>query len=240
MAANSYAGLKTGAGTPVPVMPNGAVDINALIANMLDRGIWDYYYTLYIVQAAIPLNTYALFNAPMNAQDPYPPGGTAVTLTKTDTNMPQACSAGFSAPRDLLLDSIGFEFINTTLADIQAFSLCCFFEFKIIDKVYFEGPLQDHPPGIGIYGHTTASAQQVWGYGMPAGKESRNRFGTQFGKYIAPQMQFSLNLFFPKTPILTNLTGIGGGAGTFQTTAQGGTGVSLKVHLFGLTDRAVQ
>jgi hypothetical protein len=176
----------------------------------------------------------------MNAPDPYPLGGTATVLTKADTNMPQACSSGFSAPRDLLLDAIGFEFINTALVDIQAFEVACYFEFKIIDKIYFEGPLQDHPPGVGAYGTTGIVTQAAWGLGFPGGKDSRNRFGTQFGKYIAPQMQFSLNLFFPKTPLIPLLAGIGSGTSTFATTAGGGFGVTLKTHLYGLTDRAVQ
>ena len=48
MAASSmYAGRNMGNGTAVPILANGQVDINALIGNMLDRGVWDYYYTLF-------------------------------------------------------------------------------------------------------------------------------------------------------------------------------------------------
>jgi hypothetical protein len=154
--------------------------------------------------------------------------------------MPQACSQGFSAPRDLLLDCIGFEFLNTQRDDIEAFIISSYFEFKIIDKIYFEGPMEDHPPGVGLYGVSTKTSESAWGLGFPAGPASRNRFGKEFGKYIAPQMQFSLNLYFPKTPIIASTAGLGSGTGTFLATNQGGTGVALKTHLYGLTDRAVQ
>ena len=160
---------KMGNGQPIPYLPNGQININALIGNMLDRGVWDYYYTLYLGAGTTPNNTYALFNAPMNAPDPYPISGTP-TLTKTDTNMPQACSSGFSAPRDLLLDCIGFEFINTQLADVQAIIQNAYFEFKIIDKVYFEGPIQDHPPGIGAFGVSTKPANPPGASAGPVGR----------------------------------------------------------------------
>lgn len=231
--------MKMGNGKTVPMTAGGQVDINALIGNMLDRGVWDYYYTLYLGAGTTPNNTYALFNAPMNSPDPYPISGTP-TLTKADTNMPQACSQGFSAPRDLLLDCIGFEFINTQLPDVQAIIQNSYFEFKIIDKVYFEGPIQDHPPGVGTFGVSTKTSESTWGLGWPGGPSTRNRFGKEFGKYIAPQMQFSLNLFFPKNPVFPSYPGIGSGAGTLQNSNQGSSNVTLKVHLFGLTDRAVQ
>ncbi len=46
--ASMYANSKTGSGNAVPLTANGSVDVNALIGQMVDRGVWSYYYTLNI------------------------------------------------------------------------------------------------------------------------------------------------------------------------------------------------
>lgn len=221
-----YDGKTTGAGKPVPLTQNGGVDINALIKGMVSRDVWTYYYTLNIPAGTTVVSQYALFNYTSGQTDPYNAG---VTLSKVQTNMPSSASQGFSAPRDLVLDSIGYSFSqDTILADQQAFVKNSFFEFKILDKIFFEGPLTLFPSGTGLTGYSTATSQQAWQNGEVSIR-NKKRFG-DYAKYIAPLMQFSLTINFPQASNLFQLTP--GNAG--------GNGISLRVDLNGLTDRPVQ
>jgi hypothetical protein len=225
-ATGPYAGKTTGAGQAIPLTANGAVDINSLIKGMVSRDVWTYYYTLSIPTNTVVSSNYSLFNAVAGQIDPY---NTATTLTKVQTNMPSQAQQGFSAPRDLVLDSIGFSFqSNTTLADQNNFIANSYFEMKILDKIFFEGPITLHPSGTGLMGFSTKTTEAVWQNGF-VDVHNRKRFA-DFAKYIAPLMQFSLIIYFPTS---TNQF-------TTQATNVGGTGITLRVDLNGLTDRPVQ
>ena len=208
-----------------PTDAAGRPDINAIIGEMVDRGVWTYYYTLKLAAGATVLSSYALFNSFLGAAGPYPLTTPAPALTKVETNIPFA--PFFTAPRDLILDSIGFEFVNDArLADIVSFIKNSYFEFKIDDKIFFEGNLELFPNGTGVNGFSTQTSESAWTIGVP-NYHSRNRFGN-FAKYIAPLQKYSMVVFFPETLI------------TLLTTALGGVGLWLKAYLNGLTDRAVQ
>jgi hypothetical protein len=225
-AGGMYAGYKTGRNTPIPATATGGVDINALIKGMVSRDVWTYYYVLNIPVATTVANQYALFNAVAGQVDPYNAG---VTLTKVQTNMPSQAQQGFAAPRDLVLDSIGYYFSpDNNLTDEVAFVKNSYFEFKILDKIFFEGPIVLFPSGTGIMGFSSKTNEGVWQNGEVS-VHNRKRFG-DFSKYIAPLMQFSCIIYFPAA---TNL---------FTTLAAnaGGNGISLRVDLNGLTDRPVQ
>lgn len=225
-ASGPYAGKTTGSGQAIPLTASGNVDINSLIKGMVSRDVWTYYYTLNIPVSTVVNSNYSLFNAVAGQLDPYNSG---VTLTKVQTNMPSQAQQGFSAPRDLVLDSIGFYFSpDTVLTDIEAFVKNSYFEMKILDKIFFEGPIVLHPSGTGIMGFSTKTSEGVWQNGF-TDVHNRKRFG-DFAKYIAPLMQFSMIIYFPTS---TNQF-------TTQAANVGGTGITLRVDLNGLTDRPVQ
>lgn len=232
LGAGLYQGYKTGSGNPIPTSKGGAPDINALIGQMVDRGLWWYYYTLKLAAGSTLSSQYTLFNAALGSPDPYPLSGTP-TLTKVETNMPNTSSNGFNAPRDLILDQIGFKIQESALlTDIVSFDQYSYFELKIIDKIFYEGKISWHPMGTGISGFSTKTNESAWLYGTP-NQAAVVRFGN-FAKYIAPQMNWSLVLYFPPS------SGPSASALTLTTTNNGGSGVTLVTFLKGLTDRAVQ
>ena len=171
-ATTMYNGLKTGAGTAVPVNPTtGQVNLNALMNAMVSRDIWSYYDTLKIAPATTYSSSYQLFNYIPGQVDPY-----AITAgqvkTRVETNMPSPASNGFSSPRDLIMDQLGFYFLPggcglansgpgtfANIADMQSFCQHSYFEFKIIDKTFIEGFLELNPPGVGFTGVSTAQTQ---------------------------------------------------------------------------------
>ena len=139
-------------------------------------------------------------------------------------------------PRDLVLDQIGFSFsADSRLADIITFCKYSYFELKIIDKVFYMGHIDQYPSGGGIAGSTSQNSESVWNIGT-ANPHATLRFSANLSKYIAPQRNWSLVLYFPPT------SGPSGAAASLLTAAQtGGTGgVTLDIYLNGLTDRAVQ
>jgi hypothetical protein len=229
--AAGYGNVRTGRGNQVPALPNGSVDINALIGQMVDRGVWHYYYMLKLAAGATIASQYTLFNSATGSPDPYPLTGTPV-LTKVETNMPNTSTNGFNAPRDLILDQLGFAFLNTRLADMVAFDQYGYFEMKIIDKIFFEGKMQFHPAGTGFSGFSTLTGEGNWTLGIP-NPQATNRFNN-FSKYIAPQMNWSLVLYYPSS------SGPSASALTLTTTNNGGSGLTLLTFMKGLTDRAVQ
>jgi hypothetical protein len=243
-----YNGLKTGAGAPVPVNANGQINLNALMNAMVSRDIWSYYDTLKIAPSNVSGVSYAasyqLFNTIANQIDPY-----AITAgqvkTHVETNMPSPASNGFSSPRDLIMDQLGFYFLPggcglassaaTTFAsvlDMISFCQYSYFEFKIIDKVFIEGFLELNPPGVGFTG-VSGTTPSVFTLGM-VNPHAVNQLGANFAKYLAPQLQWSLTIFFPPQ------SGPAGVALSPLTQAQGGNGLWLKAFIKGLTDRAVQ
>lgn len=242
---NMYQGKTTGSGAAVPVMPNGAVNLNALMNSMVSRDIWAYYYTLKVAANTTFPASYSLFNAIAGNVDPY-----AITtgqiLTHVETNMPSPASNGFSAPRDLIMDQLGFYFLASgcglsnsgigtfaNISDMLAFCQYSYFEFKIIDKVFIEGFLELNPSGLGFSGVSTGQQQSVYTLGM-TNPHAVNRLGKDFAKYLAPQLQWSLTIYFPSG------SGPAGVAGATLSQASGGNGLWLRTFTKGLTDRAVQ
>jgi hypothetical protein len=116
------------------------------------------------------------------------------------------------------------NFVQTTLADVEAFINSCYFEMKIDSKIFFEGLLHFHPPGYGVYGSSTDNTESAWGLGFPS-PHATYTFGN-FAKYIAPLQNFSLNIIFPMN--------------TLPTWSAAGNGINLVVFMKGLTDRSVQ
>lgn len=232
LGAGLYSNYKTGSGNPVPMSKGGAPDINALIGQMVDRGLWWYYYTLKLAAGTTLASQYTLFNAALGSPDPYPLTGTP-SLTKVETNMPNTSSNGFNAPRDLILDQIGFKIQESALlADIISFDQYTYFELKVIDKIFYEGKISWHPMGTGVSGFSTKTSESSWMYGTP-NQAAVVRFGN-FAKYIAPQMNWSLVLYAPSG------SGPSASSLTLATSGNGGSGVTLVTFLKGLTDRAVQ
>ena len=239
-----YSGMKTGSGTPVPTNANGSVNINALMASMVSRDIWTYYSTLKIAAATTYSPSYSLFNQVNGAVDQYAITASQ-TLSHVETNMPSPASNGFSAPRDLIMDNLGFYFkpggcgianqgIGTFAqpADLITFCQYSYFEFKIIDKVFIEGYLELNPSGSGFTGMSTQTQTGVWTLGTanPHAKKSMGKFS----KYLAPLMQWSLTIYFPSG------SGPAAVAASSLATTSGGVGFWLVANISGLTDRAVQ
>lgn len=244
MASSMYSNYKTSQGTAVPTTPTGSVNINALVNQMVSRDIWAYYYTLKLAAGTTFAASYSLFNAAAGSSDPYPLSGTPV-LTHVETNMPSAASNGFSAPRDLITDQLGFYFLPAgcgaansgvgtyaNISDMYAFSQYSYFEWKIIDKVFAEGFLELQPPGVGFAGFTTTSNANIVTLGM-ANPHAVNRMNN-FAKYLAPLMPWSVTIYFPSG------SGPQGVSAAMLAQSVGGNGLWLKSFLKGLTDRAVQ
>ena len=249
-AGGAYAGKTTGSGLPIPGMPAGpglpnGVDINALMGQMVSRDIWTYYYTLKIAAGTTYTPQYSLFQAYSGNTDPYAITP-AQTLSHVETNMPNTANAGFSAPRDLILDNIGFYFrsggcgvanqgIGTFAAPADLVSFCqySYFEFKIIDKVFAEGYLELQPSGYGFAGMSTQGSTGIWTLGI-SNPHAVNRMN-RFAKYLAPQMMWSLTINFPAS---SGPAGVA--ASSLPAGNTGGVGFWLVANLKGLTDRAVQ
>jgi len=243
-----YSGMKTGAGQAIPMLPGTQIpDINAIMGGWVDRGIWPFYDTLKISSGTTVSNSYNFFATPLGQADPNLGAG-AYQKTYTETNLLTANL--FNPPRDLILKAIGFQvFADTRLYDIEQMFKHSYFEFKIDEKTFFQGPMELHPSGMGIAGFSTQTAESSWTSGYPGGPAFTRRFG-DFSKYIAPLMRFSMVLYFPETVgqyFNNNLTAQQTTAGqatgslpTLLTTAQGGNGVVIRAILDGLSDRSVQ
>jgi hypothetical protein len=190
-----------------------APDINAVLSGFVDRGIWYYYDTATVAAGASTGTSIQFFSDPISA-----------TKTKLLTNMVRGNT--FPPPRCLILDNIGWYFSSKMLkADIDNMLDGCYMEFRIDDKIYFEGHLWKYATGCGLTGVSTQTAESVYTLGAPDIRAGLH-FG-DFAKYIAPLQQFSLTLTFPT-------------AVTMTAAANGGTGLRLVSVLDGLTDRAVQ
>jgi hypothetical protein len=237
-------------GRPVPTFANGALDVNSLIANMVDRTPWQWYDTLKLAPGATVVNSYTLFAQPKGQPDQY--NGNQ-TKTFVETNMTNG--AMFTAPHDLLLQRIGFEFLgDTRLYDIQQIMKFGYFELNIDEKVFYRAPLQYHPAGVGISGTSTQTGESAWVNGTPMPQATRG-FGN-YSRYIPPLMNFGVTIYFPETVgaatntaagATTNLSAAQIAEGQtaaalpiLMTQARGGSGIWLKVMLDGLTDRPVQ
>ena len=191
---------------------------NAIMADWVDRGPWQYWDTITFAANTLVSTQYSPFSVPIGAQDPL----TNQTKTKLQTNLQRGNQ--FPPPRCLLLIAIGFSFQpGFTKADINLILDSCYMEFRIDDKIFHEGPLELFPPGAGLNGTTQNSGESSWILGLPSPVYQR-RYG-DWAKYIAPLQQFSMVLNF------------GGGGVAVPTLTTGGY---LKIYLDGLTDRSVQ
>ncbi len=196
-------------------------DINAIMAGWVDRGPWQYWDTVNGVQNTALQPSYSVFSIPIGQTDPI----TSTTKTKLQTNMQRGNQ--FPPPRCLVLMQIGFYFASTMLkADIDLVLNNFYMEFRIDDKIFFEGLLWQFPPGTGLVGHSTKTNESSWGLGLAAPQYTR-RYGN-YAKYIAPLQQFSMSLICPGTPP------------TLTASTAGGTGLLMVPFLDGLTDRSVQ
>jgi len=250
-----YAGKTTSRGTTVPTTPTGSVNINAILQNMVSRDIWTYYYTLKLASGTTLAASYGLFNSYISQPDPYPLAAAAPTpvLSKVETNMPSPAGQGFAAPRDLILNRIGFYFepgasgnnsstegpgLPSSIYDMFTFTQYSYFEFKILEKIFIEGMLTLQPAGIGFNGNTTLANTSVVTLGF-SNPHATNRMG-DFAKYLAAQMPWSLTIFFPpgSGPIANATTAAA--APFLLSQSAGGHGLWLRANLTGLTDRAVQ
>ncbi len=229
---------------------NGALDVNSLIAGMVDRTPWQFYDTLKLAPGATVSNQYIMFQNAKGQQDQY--NGSQVK-TFVETNMQSG--GQFNPPHDLLLQCIGFEvFGDSRLYDIFQVFKYSYFELTIDEKVFFRAPLDFYPSGTGITGMSTQSTESAWNNGTPNPYATR-RFD-KFSRYIPPLMNFNVTVFFPETlgqatntavGATTNLTPAQVTAGQtaaalpiLLTQGQGGAGLWLKCILDGLTDRSVQ
>src|SRR5262245_46484581 len=123
----NYSNFRTGRNTAIPTLQNGALDVNSLIAGMVDRTPWQFYDTLKLAPGATVSNSYVLFQQAKGQQDQY--NGSQVK-TYVETNMQSG--GQFNPPHDLLLQSIGFEvFVDTRLYDIFQIFKFSYFELTI-------------------------------------------------------------------------------------------------------------
>jgi hypothetical protein len=196
------------------------VDINSVVAGMVDRGAWRYWDTLTTAAGTTLQPSYILFQNPIGSQDPI----TSLTKNKLDTNMTK--SGQFPPPRCLVLEAICIDFDFMLLADIIKFCQSYYLEFRIDDKIFFEGKLKYFPSGDGVFGASTLSGDYSWANGFMA-PQATVRWG-RYSKYIAPLQAFTFSLICPVTPP------------TLTTAVNGGVGLKLVPYLDGLTDRSVQ
>ena len=232
-------------GTQIPVTSSGTVDINALIQGTADRVTGHWYYTLKLAAGAVLAAQYNLFNAALNDPDPYPlatiVGPPFPILTKVETNIPSRCNNGLPPPYDTVVDSIGcFIQPSTIKADVDTFLQYGYFEFSILSKVQWDGKLEAYPAGMGLTGFTTQTNESGWTVGVadPGGKK---RFG-RYGKYLAPNLMWSFNLFFPpgSGPVIAHATQPAAPSLLASAaTPTPGVGLTFRAFVFGLIDRPV-
>ncbi len=212
---------------------SGGRNTNAIMANVVDRGPWQFWDTVQAAAGSTLLSVYNLFSVPIGGQNPWVPG---TQKSKLQTNM--TLQNQFSPPKCLLLMQIGFYFgaaptptvggvpgpyTPMFLDDISAILNTSYMEFKIDDKIFHEGQLWQYPAGVGLAGATSQTGQASWTNGLPAPCFTRG-YG-DWAKYIAPLQLFSLNIYFP---------------GTLPVMDANGPGWYMPTFLDGLTDRSVQ
>jgi hypothetical protein len=209
-------------GTVNTQVMGGGPNPNAVVGGVVDRRPWRYWdtFTWPTASPTVPLpNNIALFTVPMQQIDAYVP---TLRKTKLQTNMTK--SGEFPSPECLLMQQLSIylcqDFGNTKV-NIDQFFEGCWLEFKINNKIFWEGLPWMFPAGLGYMGTPAVAntADQNWTNGFPA-PQAAWRAGT-FSKYIAPLQPFSLNFFFPTPPTMA-------------------TPFKLVVFLDGLADTAVQ
>jgi hypothetical protein len=231
MAANTV--FSYGGGRVASAAQAVGLDINSIMAGWVDRGKWIYYDSITQNAGSSALSIYTPFAVGLNGNDQIQ---TTLIKTKVQTNLPNG--GQFNPPRCLILNQLGFYFrgapststaiqLQTILADIEQFCYSAYFEFRIDEKIFFDGLLEFHPSGLGIAGQSSKNAEAAWNLGI-ASPLAVWEFGN-FAKYIAPLQNFSLQIKFP-----------GATLPVWTTAANGGQGINLCCEMKGLTDRSVQ
>jgi hypothetical protein len=238
----NYAGTSgPGAGLPGRQYMQG-YDINSILGTFVDRGIWPYYDTLYgslgTGSTFALSSSYTPFAIPLGQLDAV----TSIAKTKVQTNA--IAQNSFGATRCLILEQIGIGFPGfLSKANVDILVEYAYLEFKIAEKIFFEGRLELWPSGTGLMGATTATGEETWTLGLPIPLAAR-RFQKQFAKYIAPLINFTFTIFFPggtgtnitlTYPQVANTPGAVTIAGTSNVAVP-----FMRVYMDGLTDRAVQ
>jgi len=225
-------------------------DINSLLGGIVDRKKWYWYDTLKFAPGTQLVSTpYEWFKNPVGRGDPY---NASAIKTQLETNL-QGQGGQFSSPYDMVLTNLGFKFAeDNSLYDITQIVKYGFFQFNILEKVFFKGHLWRHPPGAGFSGATSNTSESVWNNGVPD-PGAIYYFG-QWSKYIPPLTDFGLNLTFFETvgmamtgsntgTLGAKATAAGQSAAslpTLLTTSQGGNGIWLIALMNGLSDGPVQ
>ena len=199
-------------------------DLASVVSGLVDRGPWMFFDSLKQAAGATLLTSYSVFQTPMGQGDPY---NSSIPKTKVDTNMER--SGQFAPPRTFRVDTLGFHFTSSILkADMDAILESYFFEFRIGDKIFMEGPIWSFPGGFGTAGVSTKTDESSYSNGLPT-IHARRQYGPEYGRMIQPMQSFSLN-FVCSTSVAPTLT----------STANGGKGLNLYSMLDGIVDRAVQ
>lgn len=196
------------------------VNINSVMDGWVDRGPWRYWDKVNVPTGTAIPTTLNPFSVPIGGQDPI----TSTQKTKYDTNMQRGNQ--FPPPRCLVMRRLMLQFDpRMLLVDINAILGQFVLEFKIDDKIFWEGHLTEFPSGFGLTAATTATGQAVWQNGFPGGLGYTLDYG-DYAKYIAPQQQFSMRIYTETAvPTLSTL---------------GTVGWSMFAFIDGLTDRSVQ
>ncbi len=200
---------------------------NAFVANTVDQEPYIYWDTLLTAAGTQLSSQYYLFATPIGNQNTF---NGNVANTKLQTNMQTGNQ--FPPPRCLLLNAICFQYSSRmTKEDIDLVEDGAYFEFKIAEKIFYEGYIRDCPAGAGLMGVSTDNGQSVFtnGWPTPAG---RRTFGS-WAKYIPPLTRFSLNLFF------NGSNNVVAGVAT-PPTLSGPVGLYMRVVLDGITALPVQ
>ena len=204
---------------------------NAFVADTVDQEPYLYWDagTLIAAPGAQVQNTYFAFAIKIG--QPNPALGTNVNQTKLQSNMQGQNQ--FPPPRCLLLNAICFQYASNMLKpDIDAIENGAYFEFKISDKIFFEGYLRDCPAGAGLMGLSTNNGESVYtnGWPTPAGRRTNG----SWSKYIPPLTNFSLNIIF------NGSNNVIAGNATPPTMSALGTGMNIRIVLDGITALPVQ
>lgn len=181
----------------VAAVSSNVPNVNSVVGGVVDRRPWQYWDTFFwpLASPAVPLpSEVAMFTVPINQLDVY----TNTRKTKLQTNM--TASGQFVAPECILLQQIGIYICaGDSLADINKYFENCYMEFKINQKIFWEGQPWQFPSGVGMTGYQNPTGTaEYFVNGFPAPQATR-RAGS-FSKYIAPLQPFTLKFFFPGTP----------------------------------------